>query len=115
MMLDVEKNGRKKTKVKQEKAPLAAAKAKPKDYCVIDHPKDGETLTHPHYTVRVGASGAHAEISIDGSDWQPRRHSAGYFWFDWTSIAPGAHKLTARIKTAGGKAKAGKAVQCKMK
>lgn len=111
MILETEKNGKKKAQVKQEKSPRAKAKY----YVVIDHPKNGETLTHPHYAVRVGASADHAEISIDGSGWKACRPAAGYFWFDWAAIPSGPHKLTARVKTAGGKAKSSKAVQCKMK
>lgn len=97
------------------KTKQAKRTASPKSYVVIDHPKNGETLTHPNYAVRVGASAAHAEISIDGSGWKPCRHAAGYSWFDWTNIPSGPHKLTARIKAADGKAKSSKAVQCKMK
>ena len=89
--------------------------AAPKTYVVIDHPKDGEVLSSHHYAVRIGASGNAAEMSIDGSDWKPCRLAAGYFWFDWSSIPSGQHKLTARIKTAGGKSKSSKSVQCKMK
>ena len=99
-------------KTKQAKAPRAA---KPKEYIVIDHPRNGESLTSAHYAVRIGASSAPVEISIDGSAWSPCRHAAGYYWFDWTGIPSGPHKLTARIKTAKGLPKASKAVQCAMK
>ena len=111
MILEIEKNGKKKVKIKQQKT----EKAQPKDYVVIDYPKNGEALLSPRYTARIGASAAPVEISIDGSPWKACRHAGGYFWFDWNSIAAGERKLTARIKTAGGKLIKSKTVNCKMK
>ena len=121
MIIEAAKNGKKKMRVRSQKTPSAKVKgpvmkdSAAKDYVVIDHPKSGETLTHSYYAVRVGASWGQPEISIDGSNWKACRHAAGYFWFDWSPIPPGQHKLTARIKAADGKFKSSKAVQCKMK
>jgi len=109
MNLEVEKNGKKKIVIKQKKSPSA------KDYIVIDHPKNGEILSSSHYVIRIGASAAEVQISIDGSEWSACRSAAGYFWYDWTDILPGPHKITAHIQTAPGKFKTSLSVRCQMK
>jgi len=108
MILEVEKNGKKKIKIKQKKSPSV------KNYVVIDHPQNGEILNSNYYTLRIGASSAKAQIAIDGSDWMDCRCAAGYFWYDWTDISQGSHKLTARIQTVQGEFKTSKSVQCQL-
>lgn len=127
MILEVEKNGKKKPKLKKtaesdggspKAAPAAAKKktAKDKPYVLIDFPKEGELILEPnHYAVRVGASSGPVEISIDGSPWAACREAGSYFWHDWRSISSGPHKLVARIAAPGGKEKKSKATQCKAK
>ncbi len=107
MILNIERNGKKKVRTVAKKP-----SQKTKEYVVVDYPKSGEMLTAAQYTVRIGASGAAAEISIDGSDWAACRRANGYFWFDWTQIQSGPHAVTARIRTIDGKIKKSKVVKC---
>src|ERR1019366_449379 len=75
------------------KAPVAP-------YIWIDYPVQNETLTGPHYNVRLGVGGANlVEISIDKGPWLPCRLTSGYWWYDWSQIALGKHTLVARIRT----------------
>ena len=80
---------------------------------VIDYPKDGDKFLPHHYAVRIGASGGSGvEIAVDGGDWKHCRHTAGYYWYDWHQIPVGKHKLVVRMKTADGKIKKSKIVNC---
>jgi len=70
-------------------------------YIWIDFPTQSETLRSPAYNVRLGVGGADlVEISIDKSPWLPCRLTSGYWWYDWTNIAPGKHTLVARMRTS---------------
>lgn len=121
MIIEVD---RAKKKVSIKKEPKAAktaeskgAEAKPSDesFITIDHPKDGEAIHPHHYAVRIGAGGGSAvEISVDGGDWKPCRHTAGYYWFDWHNIPSGSHQLVARLQLQNGKTKKSKSVRCKV-
>jgi len=72
-------------------------------YVWIDHPQQNETLHAPEYVVRLGVGGEEwVELSINDSEWQPCRFTSGYWWYDWSNIQPGRHKLVARMKTANG-------------
>jgi hypothetical protein len=74
-------------------------------YIVIDYPTEEEVVSGLAYSIRVGASGnGSVEISINGGDWMPCRHSVGYWWFDWGYYEPGSHEITARIVNSRGKA-----------
>ena len=123
MILEVEKNGKKRPKLKKaaevdEGSPKAAKKKLPKDkpHIVIDFPEDGELILEPrHYAVRMGASLGPVEISIDAAGWQTCREAGGYFWFDWSQIPSGSHSLLARAKTGEGKFVKSKIVKCKVK
>ena len=122
MILDIEKNGKKKAQVKKAEAAVEKPSEKPpkktaapKDYAVIDFPANGEVLKPAHYAVRIGASQGPVEISIDGSAWKPCRQAGGYFWFDWNKIPLGDHKLAARARTRDGKTVKSKIIQCKVK
>jgi hypothetical protein len=67
----------------------------------IDHPQQNERLRGPVYVIRLGVGGADSvEIAIDQAPWQKCRQTSGYWWFDWSAIAPGKHTLVARMKTA---------------
>ncbi len=101
--------------VKPAAVKKSAAAAGPKSYIVIDYPKEGEKFYPHHYSIRIGAGGGeNVEISFDGGEWTGCRNTAGYFWFDWHSIASGSHKITARLKLADGKFKKSKAVRCEV-
>ena len=70
-------------------------------YIWIDHPEQNVTLRGPHYNIRLGVGGADlVEISIDKSPWLPCRLTSGYWWYDWSDIAPGKHTLVARMRTS---------------
>lgn len=88
---------------KKEKA-SPAAKETSSSYVVIDYPTEGELVSGLAYVMRLGASSdGFVELSINGGDWTPCRHAAGYWWFDWGYYVPGPHKITARIVDAAGK------------
>ncbi len=72
---------------------------KPKYEITIDHPKDGEVITHKvHYAVRIGTpNNGVVELSIDGSEFHRCRHSVGYWWYDWYNLPVGKHVLVARL------------------
>ena len=67
---------------------------------VLDHPQQGERITAPHYTFRVGTSGEieRVEISINKGPWQPCRNSAGYWWYDWSGYTDGRYQAVARAR-----------------
>jgi len=72
-------------------------------YLWIDYPQQNEALYSAHYVIRLGVGGAETvELSIDQGAWQPCRSASGYWWFDWTDAAPGAHTLVARMKAFNG-------------
>ena len=69
-------------------------------YIWIDFPAKNEALRGPIYNVRLGVGGANSvEISVDKSPWLPCRSTSGYWWYDWSAIAPGKHTLVARMRT----------------
>lgn len=69
----------------------------------VDFPRQGETVTSPHYAVRLSApeDAAQVEISVDQGDWIPCRKAAGYWWHDWSGYGEGEHEVVARIQVAG--------------
>ena len=71
---------------------------------ILDHPQQGEKITAPHYTFRVGTSGniARVEISINKGPWQPCRNSAGYWWYDWSGYKAGRYQAEAKAWTKDG-------------
>jgi hypothetical protein len=72
-------------------------------YLWIDYPFENETLGGPMYVVRLGVGGAEqVELSINNGDWQPCRFTSGYWWYDWSAIAPASYTLVARMKTSSG-------------
>jgi hypothetical protein len=74
-------------------------------YIVIDYPTEGEVVSGLAYSIRVGASGnGSVEVSINGGDWAPCRHSVGYWWFDWGYYMRGSYEITARMVNSRGKA-----------
>lgn len=71
-----------------------------KSVVVVDFPLEGEIVTTPHYTFRIGCSAtAPLEICVDGREWAPCRASVGYWWYDWSASESGAHTVVARMKT----------------
>ena len=68
---------------------------------VLDHPQQGEKITAPHYTFRIGTSGdiARVEISINKGPWQPCRNSVGYWWYDWSGYMGGRYQAVAKAQT----------------
>ena len=70
----------------------------------IDYPQENENIIFPKYAVRISAreSGI-IEISIDKGEWKKCRLSGGYWWFDWSDISVGKHKITVRFKDTNGR------------
>jgi len=95
---------------KKTTTPENASAIKTCEVCVaVDYPQQGEKITAPCYTFRVGAAGdpERVEISIDQGPWQPCRHSAGYWWYDWSGYAGGRYQAVAKAW-----AKDGRVVTC---
>jgi hypothetical protein len=84
--------------------------------CVtIDHPKNLETITARHYTIRISAENANGlDISINDGPWQACRHSVGFWWYDWSNFQPGTHQLVARMHTNNGEYLISKRRRCKV-
>ncbi|GEM_PF-3899453 len=78
---------------------------KEENYVVIDYPKEGEIITSPNYTIRIGASeGNTVEVSIDAAgSWNVCRLAEGYWWYDWANYSPGFHLVKARMVDSKGK------------
>lgn len=70
----------------------------------LDHPQQGEKITAPHYTFRVGTTGdiARVEISLNDGPWQACRNAVGYWWYDWADYAAGRYQAAARAETKDG-------------
>ena len=107
-----------KLTAKKNTGAKTAAKTKPaavNEYVLIDHPRNLENITSRHYAIRISVSNATGvDLSIDDKPWQGCRHSVGYWWFDWTNFAPGAHQLTARMRTKNGEYLISKRRRCKV-
>ena len=87
---------------KKTVAPKIADTVKSGVVCaVLDHPQQGENITAPHYTFRVGTLGdiTRVEISINEGPWLPCRNSVGYWWYDWSGYAGGRHQAAVRAQT----------------
>lgn len=86
-------------KTQQIKNTKNKTKTKSKYEIYIDYPKNNEIITYKHhYAIRVGTPNEGiVEISIDNSEFQKCRHSAGYWWFDWYNIPLGKHTIIARL------------------
>ncbi|MHB0995644.1 MAG: transaldolase [Elusimicrobiales bacterium] len=85
------------------------------EYVVVDYPKNLETIASRHYAVRIGASDCTGvDISVNDQPWQPCRHAAGYWWFDWTNFQPGTHQLVARMHKRNGEYLISKRRRCKV-
>ena len=70
----------------------------------LDHPQQGEKITAPRYTFRIGTVGAieRVEISLNEGPWQPCRHSVGYWWYDWADYAAGRYQAAVRAQAKDG-------------
>ena len=80
--------------------------AKTSEVCVVlDHPQQGEKITSPHYTFRIGTSGdtERVEISIDQGPWQSCRYSVGYWWYDWSNYTGGRYQAAAKAWAKNGR------------
>lgn len=76
---------------KKTAAPNIADTVKPGEICaMLDYPQQGEKITAPHYTFRIGTVGdiARVEISLNDGPWQACRNAAGYWWYDWSVRSP---------------------------
>ena len=71
---------------------------------ILDHPQQGEKITTPRYTFRIGTLGdiARVEISINEGPWQACRNSVGYWWYDWADYAAGRYQVAVRTQTKDG-------------
>ncbi len=89
-------------KKKKAAAPETGNTVKPGEICaVLDYPQQGEKITVPHYTFRVGTIGdiARVEISLNDGPWQACRNAAGYWWYDWSGYTGGRYQLAVRAQT----------------
>ncbi len=85
------------------------------EYVVVDYPKNLETITSRHYSVRIGSSDCTGvDISVNDQPWQPCRHAVGYWWFDWNNFQPGTHQLVARMHKRNGEYLISKRRRCKV-
>jgi hypothetical protein len=90
---------------KKTAAPKLVDTVKPSEVCaVLDHPQQGEKITAPRYTFRIGTLGAIArvELSLNEGPWQPCRHSVGYWWYDWSGYKAGRYQAVAKAWTKDG-------------
>lgn len=73
---------------------------------VLDHPQQGEKITAPHYTFRVGTAGdiERVEISLNAGPWQACRHSVGYWWYDWADYTGGRYQAVVKAWARDGRA-----------
>lgn len=72
-------------------------------YMWIDYPAEGETLRATEYVIRLGVGGEqNVEIAFDDGLWQACRNASGFWWYDWSAIAPGTHTMVARMQTPEG-------------
>lgn len=72
---------------------------------VLDHPKQGENITAPQYTFRIGTLGdiELVAISINNGPWQPCRNAAGYWWYDWAGYTGGRYQAEVKAQTKDGR------------
>ena len=68
----------------------------------VEYPQEGELITDPRYTFRIGGPAQCVEIAIDGDDWQPCRQSDDFWWFDWSGYDSGRHQAVVRAADPGG-------------
>lgn len=90
---------------KKTTAPKVVDEIKPSEICaVLDHPQQGEKITVPQYTFRVGTIGAivRVEISLNDGPWKACRNAVGYWWYDWTDYAAGRYQAAVRAQTKDG-------------
>jgi len=91
---------------KKTAAPENASAIKTCEVCVaMDYPQQGEKITAPYYTFRVGATGdpERVEVSIDQGPWQSCRQSAGYWWYDWSGYTSGRYQAVAKAWARDGR------------
>lgn len=92
---------------KKTAAPKLADTVKPGEVCaVLDYPQQGEKITAPHYTFRVGTAGdiERVEISLNAGPWQACRHSVGYWWYDWADYTGGRYQAVVKAWARDGRA-----------
>lgn len=89
-----------KTDTKKTKEAVKPVEAR----AVLDHPQQGEKITAPQYTFRIGTIGdiELVAISINNGPWQPCRNAAGYWWYDWTGYIGGRYQAEAKAHTKDG-------------
>jgi len=71
----------------------------------IEYPKMDESIGSREYTLRIAAPEAvdAVDVSIDQGPWLPCRKDVGYWWYDWSGYAEGAHEIIARTRAASGR------------
>ena len=94
--------GRKKTPTPETKAAVKPGVGS----VVLDHPQQGEKITAPQYTFRIGTLGdiKLVTISINRGPWQPCRSASGYWWYDWAGYKSGQYQAEAKAQTKDGQA-----------
>jgi len=79
----------------------SAAQTRP----AVDYPASGETVVSAQYTVRVSApeNAETVDVSIDQGPWLSCRKAEGFWWYDWSGYADGAHAVIARTPGKNGR------------
>ena len=87
----------------RKKETLAVELAPARAGAGVDYPQEEEVVSHPSYTIRIGApEAARVEVSLDDGPWQECRPSAGYWWYDWSGYLPGRHQARAQAHAQDG-------------
>ena len=94
--------GRRKTAPRETEAAVKTGGVS----AVLDHPQQGEKITAPQYTFRIGTLGdiELVAISINQGPWQPCRNAAGYWWYDWAGYTVGRYQAEVKAQTKDGRA-----------
>lgn len=91
------------TSKKTKTATVKQVTKRPREYIVVDFPREGEIIYNQSFCIRLGVGeNTHVEISINGGPWKPCRHSVGFWWFDWSGYGSGRHTILARVVTPSG-------------
>ncbi|MDD5210566.1 MAG: hypothetical protein PHV36_14345 [Elusimicrobiales bacterium] len=92
---------KKETEIAKTKEAVKPAGAR----AMLDHPQQGEKITAPQYTFRIGTIGdiELVAISINNGPWQPCRNSSGYWWYDWAGYTAGKYQAEAKAQTKDGR------------
>jgi hypothetical protein len=81
---------------RKRRSPQIAARALVVPKPAIDYPLENERVGSDGYTIRVNAPQARlVRVAINQGEWLECRPAVGFWWFDWSGIAPGEHEIVA--------------------